>query len=182
MSLNPGKIFEKNFKESIKSRGYYYVRLKDSASSFCNATNIKFTPDNPFDCLMYVDGTLFCFELKSTKHTALSFWSEKIELTNLRAANESMIKKHQILGLKEANDHEGVVAGLVINFRETTNHTYFWGIKNFLKFTENTHKKSFNEQDVIENSGIHIPQTIKRVNYDYAIDNLVDMFVDCKVR
>lgn len=182
MSLNPGKIFEKNFKDSIKSRGYYYVRLKDSASSFCNATDIKFTSANPYDCLVYVDGTLFCFELKSTKHTSLSFWSEKIELTNLRAANESMIKKHQILGLKEANEHEGIVAGLVINFRETTNHTYFWEIKNFLKFTERTNKKSFNEQDVIENSGIHIPQTIKRVNYDYAVDNLIDMFVDCKIR
>lgn len=92
-----------------------------------------------------------------------------------------MIKRHQVEGLAEASKYEGIVAGLVINFRETTNHTYFWNIKHFLKFAQNTSKKSFNESDVINNSGICIPQTLKRISYDYEIENLVDMFNNCKV-
>ena len=180
MTTNPGKIFEREFKDSIDKRGYYYLRLKDNAQTFSDATNIKFTSDNPYDCLMFVDNTLFCFELKSTKNTNLSFWSEKIGMTNFSAATGSMIKKHQVEGLQKANQYNGVVAGLVINFRNT-NHTYFWNIKHFLRFTEETLKKSFNESDVIENSGICIPQQLKKVHYDYRIDNLVDMYVGCKI-
>lgn len=178
---NPGKAFEKAWRDSVKKRNYYYLRLKDSMSSFCNATNIKFTPNNPYDCVMFAEGTMYCFELKSTKATGLTFWSEKIGRTNPRAAEESMIKKHQVEGLEEASKHEGIVAGLVINFRETSNRTYFWNIKHFLKFAQNTTKKSFNENDVINNSGICIPQTLKRITYDYEIENLVDMFGNCKV-
>lgn len=178
---NPGKVFENAWKASIKKRNYYYLRLNDSMSSFCNATDIQFTPNNPYDCVMFGKGTMFCFELKSTKAGHLTFWSEKIHITNPRAAKEALIKKHQVEGLTEASQYEGIVAGFIINFRETTNHTYFWNIKHFLKFAQNTTKKSFNENDVIENSGICIPQTLMRVKYDYEIDNLVDMFENCKV-
>lgn len=180
-TINPGKVFEKSWKESIKKRGYYYLRLKDSMSSFCNATDIRFTPNNLYDCVMFTDGTMYCFELKSTKCNSVSFWSEKIELTNSLAAKDSMLKKHQVEGLQEASEHKGIVAGIVVNFRETTNHTYFWNVKHFLKFAQRTTKKSFNEQDVINNSGICIPQTLKKITYDYEIENLVDMFNNCKI-
>lgn len=181
-SQNPGKVFEREFKESCNKRGYYYLRLKDSTQAWQRNSATKFTTNNPYDCLIFSDNTLFCFELKSTKATSLSFWSEKIEVTNIRAATESMIKKCQVQGLSEAAEHKGVVAGLVINFRETTNHTYFWHIKHFLKFIEKTTKKSFNEEDIILNSGILIPQELKRIKYDYFIDNIIDIFKDCKIK
>lgn len=173
---NPGKLFEEQFKKSIKKRNYYYIRLKDNPAAFEQRNDTRFTPQNPYDCIMWADGTMFCFELKSTKASSLTFWSDKIGQTDAFAAKESMIKKHQVEGLKEAGSHKGIVAGFVINFRETTNHTYFWEINNFLKFTNKTTKKSFNERDVIENSGICIPQALLKVSYDYEISNLVDMF------
>lgn len=173
---NPGKLFEEQFKKSIKKRNYYYVRLKDNPTSFIPCEEARFTPKNPYDCIMWANGTMFCFELKSTKAFNLDFWSEKLEVTNAYLGEKAMIKKNQVNGLKEAGEHDGIVAGFIINFRETTNHTYFWSIQNFLKFTSKSVKKSFNEKDVIENSGICIPQTLLKVSYDYAIDNLVDMF------
>lgn len=73
---NPGKAFEKAWRDSVKER-LLLSEIKDSMSSFCNATNIKFTPNNPYDCVMFAEGTMYCFELKSTKATSLTFWSEK---------------------------------------------------------------------------------------------------------
>ena len=67
-----------------------------------------------------------------------------------------------------------VISGLVINFRETTNHTYFWHINDFLEYTNKLDKKSFNENDVINGNGLLINQTLKKVNYEYDVKKFVD--------
>lgn len=114
---------------------------------------------------------LYTLELKSTKGTSLSFWREDFE--DKTKSQTFLIHKHQIQGLSNADKFANVISGLVINFRETTNHTYFWHINDFLEYTNKIDKKSFNENDIINGKGLLINQILKKVNYEYDIYNFV---------
>lgn len=169
--INSGKVFENDWKKSVDKAGYFYHRLKDSAQSFGGGNNLRFSSTNPYDCLMFADNYLFTLELKTVKSTSLTFWREDFE--NKEKSNNFLIHKHQILGLSNADKFANVVSGLIINFRETTNHTYFWHIDNFLEYTNKLDKKSFNENDVINGNGLLINQRIKKVHYEYDVQKFV---------
>lgn len=169
---NKGKIFEDSFKKSVDNCGYYYHRIKDSAQSFGNQNNgLRFSSKNPYDCIVFAKRYLFTLELKSTKGTSLSFWREDFEIKDKKQTY--LIHKHQIKGLEKADTYADIVSGFIINFRETTDKTYFWHIKDFLEFSNTTIKKSFNEKDVINCNGLLIPQTLKKVNYIYDVESFV---------
>lgn len=82
------------------------------------------------------------------------------------------VKKNQIEGLLEASRYEGIVAGIVINFRNT-NRTYFIEINSFLQMINSIDKKSFNEKDIAQGSGHLIEQTLKRVHYTYNVEKFL---------
>lgn len=172
--MNDGKKFENAWKSSVDKAGYFYHRLKDSAQSFGGTNNLRFSSKNPYDCFVFSGKKLYALELKSTKGTSFSFWRADFE--DKEKHQTFLIHKHQIEGLKKARDFQNVIAGLVLNFRDTTNHTYFWDIGDFLNCTDALEKKSFNEADVIKNNGILIPQTIKKVNYVYDVSELIDTY------
>lgn len=115
-------------------------------------------------------------ELKTTRKS-LSFWRDIPKEEKARTYN---IRQHQIVGLSEAAAHTGVVAGLVINFRDAE-RTYFISIDDFLKITNAISKKSVNEID-ISSAGILIPQRKLRVNWRYDIQHLIDKVGDSKGR
>lgn len=160
--INEGKQFENSFKESVP-QDMYFLRLKDSASSFGSNENTRFTLRQPFDCLMFYKDTLFPLELKSTKSTSFSF-----------KGSSQMIKEHQIKGLLEAASHEGVIAGIVFNFREPINKVYFLHINNFNKFVSETTKSSINEADIIKYGGVVIEGKLKKVKYKYMIREFIE--------
>ena len=129
--INEGKDFENQIKLSIEKDGYFYHRLKDAAQSFnpSQLSNLRFSSKNPYDCFLYAYPTLFALELKSTKSTSFSFWRADFE--DKSKSQTFLIHKHQIEGLLNASKYEGVIAGLILNFRNV-NHTYFWRIDDFL--------------------------------------------------
>ena len=172
--INDGKVFENAWKKSVDKAGYFYHRLKDSAQSFGGGNNLRFSLKNPYDNIMFAKRYLFTLELKSTKGTSLSFWRDDFE--DKTKSQTFLLHKHQIFGLVQADKFAEVVSGFIINFRETTNHTYFWHINDFLEYTNKLDKKSFNESDVINGNGLLIKQTLKKVNYEYDVNNFV---VDC---
>lgn len=146
----------------------YYHRIADPPQSFGqDSGKLRFSAKNPFDIILYSFPTLIPLELKSVGSSSLTFWREDYK------GNSFNIKKHQIEGLKKASFIKGVIAGFVINFRNTE-HTYFLHIDDFLKFSKKATKKSINEQDVIENNGHLIEQEIKKVNYRYNIEKFVE--------
>ena len=174
LDINDGKKFENAWKTSVDRAGYFYHRLKDSAQSFGGTNNLRFSSKNPYDCFVFSGNKLYAIELKSTKGTFFSFWRSDFE--DKEKHQTFMIHKHQIEGLDHARNYKNVIAGFVLNFRDTTNHTYFWDIKDFLNCTNNLDKKSFNEADVIKNNGLLINQTLKKVNYEYDVSKFV---IDC---
>ena len=108
-------------------------------------------------------------ELKSTSGN-LTFWREDFDKDGKKHTFE--IKKWQIEGLDRASQHEGVIAGFYINFRNV-NKTYFLSIDNFHELTNNIEKKSINYMDV-EKYGILIEQQLLKVNYKYNLRKFFD--------
>lgn len=161
--MNEGKIFEKDFQDSVPEE-IYCERLKDSTQSFFKNENVKFTPTNPYDFFLFKFPRLYCFELKSTIGKSMSFWTKGDE-------NKKMIKKNQIEGLNKAVKYDGVVAGFILNWRDN-NNTYFFDIKDFNRMAKETGKKSLSEKNVIQYNGVLMKQKLLRTHYRYDINDL----------
>jgi len=159
--MNQGKLFEQDIKKSVPPNVYYY-RLQDSASgwSSSDSDNVRFTPKNKFDCLLFTRGVLILLELKSTQGTSIPY---------------SMIKDHQIEELNKASVYDGIKAGFLFNFRKST-RTYFMDIKDFIGYKDATDKKSINERDIEAHNGILIDQTLMRTRYKYYLEGLINSF------
>lgn len=166
LNLNEGKRFEQNFAKSIPP-DVYYMRIKDTSSSFSHSNKSRFTQENPFDFLLFYGGKLFTFELKSTKDKSFS-----IQIGNEQGKK---IKKHQIEKLKNSSEYNNVVSGFILDFRY--GNTYFLHIDKFLYFLNNNNKKSINEKDVIKLNGIIIKKEKIRVNYKYDIFDLLNILI-----
>lgn len=159
--MNPGKIFEQEVKDSIPD-GVFYHRIKDPAQSFGGNSTTRFSLHNEFDAFIYSYPILVAAELKSTQSTSISF-----SLTENKNTN---IKKCQIYSLLNASQFN-IRAGLLLNFRKTEK-TYWIDINNFYQFTQDTTKKSVNENDILNYAGVIIPQHKKRVRYTYDLSCL----------
>lgn len=159
IAKNAGKQFEEDFKSSIPDTCWIY-RLRDNASSFANGTNTRFTSSNICDYIMLDDktNTLFLIECKSTKGTSIPL---------------AMIRDNQIKGLHEASKHN-LVAGILVNFRNENNDTFFILIDEYLDMINTINKKSFNIKD-LEGIGItYIGSEKKRTRYKYNIENMIE--------
>ena len=160
--MNPGKVFEQQFVKSLPD-DFYKLRLHDSASSFGSNDALRFSMKSPFDFIIWHKPYMYCVELKSTKANSFSFERSKCE--------HGEIHYHQIQALLEA-DKYGATAGLVLDFRESG--TYWLDIKALRKFMNTSTKKSINEKDIMNNSGICIAKQKLRVNYKYDLKSLFD--------
>lgn len=171
-NINAGKDFENQFKASVNEL-IYYRRINDPAQSFNHTNNLRFSLQNPYDCFIYFYPTLFTLELKSTEGTSITFYREDfIDKENKDKKYSFMVKRNQIAGLTESARFKGIISGLILNFRKT-NHTFFIHINDFNSMVKDLDKKSFNEQDVINNNGYLIEQTLKRVKYTYNIQKFI---------
>lgn len=163
--MNEGKLFEKDFENSIPEE-IKFDRLKDPSASFDIKNNndenkkIRFASKNPYDYILYKRPEQLCLELKTTDGKSISF----------DGVNPN-IKKHQIEGLKKAS--KNCHAGFLLNFRQSCK-TYYLPIDKFITITSNVKKKSINEKDIIESSFI-IPCKKLRVRYRYNIDYLFEI-------
>lgn len=162
---NEGKIFEQQWRKSFP-KDSYFLRIKDSPSSFGQDSKfVRFTLKSPYDCFAFYKRTLFPMELKSTKNNSISIQRDKKE-------KGKMIKLNQIEGLTDCKNFDGIYPGFIFDFRKT--NVYWMHISDFNKFINNSNKKSINEKDVIEYNGILINKHIKRTNYIYDVEKLLN--------
>ena len=84
-----------------------------------------------------------------------------------------MIRKNQIDGLLEASKHN-LVAGLILNYRNENNDTFFITIDKFINMINTIGKKSFNVKDLLINDAIRVDSTKKRTRYTYNIKKLIE--------
>ena len=102
--------------------------------------------------------TLFLIECKSTKSTSIPL---------------TMIRYNQIKGLKEASKHN-LVAGILVNFRNENNDTFFIEIDDFVTMMNSINKKSFNIKDLDNIGAIRIKSGKKRTRYKYDIQDMIN--------
>lgn len=157
MSKNPGKKFEEDFVRSIPER-CDVTRLKDGGG-WSNATNMRFTSNNPCDFIVFSEsefgtseGTMYKLELKSVKGKSLPFGNTK---------------DHQRISL-EVSQSKGVWAGFIVNFRDT-NETFAIRTSNIAAFMAITDRKSI-PLSWFRDNGKLIKQTLIRVRYKYGLE------------
>ena len=170
-----GKKFESDIETSAKEQGIYYMRIRDVNLPPDVRMRVKL-PQNKFDNLLFYKGHLFPLELKSTKAKSISF-------------SESIIKQHQLDSLKEAAGYEGVIAGLLFNFRECDNKTFFVHINDFLTYKniaenelDHTYESKVNKSSIpigiCEEIGKPVTNLKKKINYRHYINKLLDELID----
>lgn len=162
---NVGKQFEEDFKKSVPSNVLYY-RLPDSAQSFNQTSNLRFSAKNPCDSFLFSGkyNTFYALELKSVKDKSISFERTK--------EDKGTIHLHQQKGLENFATYDNVVAGFIINFRDV-NRTYFIEICDYIDLINNIDKKSFNENDLLKHNPTLIKQELKRVRYSYDVEQFI---------
>jgi penicillin-binding protein-related factor A (putative recombinase) len=172
IAKNEGKKFEDAFIKSVPD--YVLVkRLNDNASSWSGGTMTRFASKNECDYILFDDhaSTFYGLELKSTKHNSLTFWREDFD--NKDKKQTFQIRKCQIQGLEKWSKHKGVF-GLVINFRDSDNKTYFVNIRDFLEYTAPPFtKKSISKSDVLNMNPIEIDCELLRTNYRYDVEKFL---------
>lgn len=170
--MSPGKKFERDFMESADDQGVYVYRLKDCAGwrgdDDCpcrpkgKKPTIRFTPSNAYDLIMYLDGTLWTLELKSTKGTSFSF---------SLVTTDSGEPNRQVRGLTSA-DREGIRSGFVINYRRY-DETFFIPIESFTREMKHGQYKSINVKRAAE-IGIKIEQEKRITRFTYLVRGFME--------
>ena len=167
MAKNIGKQFEDNWKRSVPEYALIY-RLPDSAQSFGRSDRLRFSAKPPFDFLMWDSQKhiLYALELKTVSGKSISFERAK--------EDKGLIHYHQIKGLGEWNEYDGIVCGIVIDFRGAEK-TVFIEIAEFNRLINKISKKSFGLVDLEENNIRYflIERTKIRTRYKYNIDKLL---------
>ena len=137
--INSGKQFENDFSSSIPSYCFIH-RLKDTAQSYNESKHTKFTWDNPCDFFVFDSNShlFYAIECKSTKYKSISFQIDKNDKSS------KMIKYHQIESLINMSKYNGIIAGLLLNFRDEDKkeqRTYFINIENFCEMKRKINKR-----------------------------------------
>ena len=161
---NVGKVFEEDFAKSILQDWFYY-RLKDTAQSYNNNSDTKFSWENPFDYFLFNSKTLYCLELKSTSQKYMGFQEDKNDKSS------KMIKWHQIESLTKASEYQNIIAGFILNFRLNDDEqlTYFLDIRDFNKMKDAINKKSFTIMDSILYGAKKIDGFKKRTRWHWNV-------------
>ena len=85
----------------------------------------------------------------------------------------TLLRQNQIDGLKEASKHM-FVAGMLLNFRNENNDTFFLLIDEYLDMMDFLNKKSFNIKDLESIGATRIKSEKKRTRYKYDVQSMIN--------
>lgn len=179
-----GKVFEKDWQDSVAKTNYFYLRLIDGVK-WGVGEGSKFTPSNKCDAIQHTAPYLWMLELKSTKSNSMSFHPKTPWETPKGSNTKYVIKPSQVKALKAEYEKRNpyVIPGFILNFRErimktkTVPHqTYFVHIKDFLDYATTSGTSSINAE-VCKKIGINIEGELKKTHYRYDVVDFVERAV-----
>ena len=179
MAISTGKRFEKNIKDSCEKQGILWERFIDGNKwGGGNAESIRFTPDSPYDGIIYKKGIMLCVECKTAQTGSISF--NQPPYFQPKDKPKPCIKAHQVKSLVERAKYEGVNAGLLVEFSDRQTKTklieggcFFIDIETFVTWTEYCGKKSMNVEDA-RYIGTVVDSVKLKVNSRYDIKKLLE--------
>ena len=159
MILKPGKQFEADVKASALHQGIYHYRLKDAPGAWMQGGDQRqtFTTSNDYDLIAFWQGNFLALELKSIGATAFPFLG---------------LRKNQTIGLSRAALHEGIRAGVLLNFRRYKNRTFFIPIGDVLTAKETCGRKSLG-LSLAEKIGTEVGNKKLKVHHRYDLKDLI---------
>lgn len=149
--INAGKQFENDFKKSMPKE-VKYIRVKDDMGGYAGNKNFC-------DCILYIKPYMFTLELKSHKGISVPFGA---------------ISKVQVDGLKEAGQYDGIVAGVVFNFRDVKKTYYVSGLK-VAKYYYEAIRQSF-PLVWCQDEGIEIDSKLIITRSRYDLEKFISQF------
>ena len=159
MSKNPGKQFETDFSKSIPDEWFCY-RLKDSALSWANTSNSRFTPRNSCDFFLFTGFTLYGVECKS-------FLGKSMPYSNIK---DNQLKDLLNMSVSKPINAQGI---FILNFRDFA-ETYYLNAFVVNALIQSGVRKSISIDEARSN-GILVPQKLKIVRYSYNLTGLGGM-------
>ena len=156
MKKNNGKSFENWWKSSVPDNVFFY-RFRDSSGAWGGNNQLRFTPSNIADNLLFFNGCLFLNELKS--HKGKSIPLDKI------IGNKT--KEKQIDDLYEANQFYNIFCNIIVFFSDEE-RCFALDIENFLFFMQDNDRKSI-PIEYFESLGREIKVKKLRNNYRFDI-------------
>ncbi|GLO66288.1 hypothetical protein [Oceanobacillus kimchii] len=171
-SNKEGKIFEESIEESANKQNIFCFRVRD-VNPMALKNNFSI-PKNKYDFLLFNGERLITAELKSAKGKSFSF-----------DGKNPKIKPHQVKALTKASNSKNVHAGLILNFRECENRTFYIPINRFNTYTniavnglEHTYNSRVNKSSIpfgiCEEIGIEIKQHKRVSRYAYLLNKLFE--------
>jgi recombination protein U len=154
---NPGKEFEKDYKNSVPPEIWAY-RLRDGTATFYGGmeqnNGVRFQQTNICDFILFWEGALALQELKSHKGKSLPHDQFK-----------------HLEEMCEAAEHKGIFAGVVINMRDV-GETYYLPADKVLHHILFSGRKSL-PLDYMQEHGYRVLAEKKRVRWRYDIKDLM---------
>jgi len=159
---NPGKIFEEDFKKSLKD--VFFLRLTDPSVSFnqacfkCPNNVTRFSKRNICDFVVFKTPILYLIELKSVSGKSIPF-------KNIKKGN----KDDRLDKMVESSQKENVLSLFIVNFRQVDNKTFFCSAKSIQDYMNNSVRKSL-PISFFEDYGNFIKSAKKRTRYTYFLN------------
>lgn len=168
-TLNTGKQFEQDWKNSIPKDAYCY-RLRDSAATYYGGNeNLAFSVDNICDFIVYRSPLMHLMELKTID-------TPSIPLQKIFGKYDPEKKRyHKIKHIKDmiaAAQTEGITAHVIINYRGKVNRTFAVQAFDVLQFSVTESRKSIPWQWAAEH-GTEITQRQLRAHWRYDVDEFL---------
>lgn len=160
-----GKKFEEDIKNSFDDQGLYYLRFKDTSSSYANNSKSRFTNTNPCDFATFniYNNKILYLECKSTNQASLPF---------------NNIKPHQLDDMVKVDEAFNYIESyFLINFRRDQD-TFLVRTKDIRDFyySENGRnpegRKSIPKSYIVEcaaERGAGVVETLKRTRFRYDL-------------
>lgn len=204
MTVNKGKVFEQDFKDSLDVFSSMWTYRP---SDFGGGQSSRFTNHSLCDFMAFNNtiGNLFLFELKSTQTTSIScppvksiislLEMEMQPLDNLtkeekKAVHKAIkelthhlntykIKYHQIKSLLEIEcnpEYFRMDAYFLLNFRNV-NRTFLIKPSNLYQSLVDTQKASINISDILSHNGIEVEQEQirKTQHFIYHLEDILEV-------
>lgn len=152
-----GKIFENNWRKSVPENVFFY-RFRDSSSGWNPIEELRFTPSNIADCLLFDSNKLYLCELKC--HTGKSI--------PLNCIIGNKTKKKQVDDLLNASKFKNIKCYIIVFFSDIEK-CYALDIKDFFFFMQDNDRKSI-PISYFESIADEIEVLKLRTNYKYNID------------
>lgn len=159
-----GKSFEYSFKHSTERQGIWIFRINDTFVKAKEYDSKAFVPQQACDYIIHYGEYVYMLELKTT---------DKKYIT-IEVDNAGMIKKHQYTQLLNRQGNKEI-GGFILQFQRDTEEqtTYFLDIDSFMKFLQESGKKSINRLDVVQYGGILIEQAKINSSWYYNVKELL---------